>query len=53
MNRIWIGIIIDDQKPHIDHLLDMVEEIGYVQIAKRLVIRRKPGFFYVPTKWIL
>jgi len=34
MNRIWIGIIIDDQKPHIDHLLEMVEEIGYVQIAK-------------------
>ncbi|MNJ96971.1 Transcriptional regulatory protein YpdB [compost metagenome] len=34
MNRIWIGIIIDDQKSHIDHLLEMVEEIGYVQIAK-------------------
>ncbi|MDM1295290.1 response regulator transcription factor [Sphingobacterium sp. N143] len=34
MSKIWIGVIIDDQQACIDHLLEMVTEISYVDIVR-------------------
>jgi DNA-binding LytR/AlgR family response regulator len=34
MKRIWAGVIIDDQQGSMDYLLDLMEDISYVQILK-------------------
>lgn len=39
--RTWYGVIIDDQQASIDHLLSLLEDVGYIDIVATFVQERE------------